>query len=263
MIMYQIHRIAAFNDNYIWLIQHNSNHAYVVDPGCGQTVINYLDINNIQLVGIFITHHHHDHTGGIALLQNHYQGKLTVFGPYNESIAGLTQPITLTEHQTDLLHIKDWNTDIKVTSVPGHTLGHIAYVIDDNLFCGDTLFSGGCGRLFEGTAQQMSLSLSILSQLPDATKVFCAHEYTQSNLTFASVVMPDNQFLKEYITEVNALRNDDKATIPTNIGLEKRINPFLQCNNPAVKIAVLLHSNEQIDDEIQVFKNLRRWKDNF
>ena len=261
--MYQIHRIAAFNDNYIWLIQYNSNHAYVVDPGCGKTVIDYLTANNIQLAGILITHHHHDHTGGIGLLQSYYQDKLTVFGPYNESITGLTQPIELTEHQTDILHIKDWNTDIKVISVPGHTRGHIAYIMDDNLFCGDTLFSGGCGRLFEGTAQQMSLSLSILSQLPDATKVFCAHEYTLSNLTFASVVMPDNQVLTDYFAEVNELRNDDKPTIPSSIGLEKKINPFLQCDDLAIKTAVSLHFNTQINDEIQAFKNLRLWKDDF
>lgn len=261
--MYQIHRIAAFNDNYIWLIQYNSSHAYVVDPGCGQTVMEYLTAHNIRLAGIFITHHHHDHTGGIALLQSCYQNKLTVFGPYNESIAGLTQPIELAEHQTNKLHIKDWNADIKVVSVPGHTRGHIAYIIDDNLFCGDTLFSGGCGRLFEGTAEQMSLSLSILAKLPDTTKVFCAHEYTLSNLKFAAVVMPDNQALKDYVSEVNELRNDYKPTIPTCIGLEKQINPFLQCNDLVIKTAVSLHSKEQIDDEIQVFKNLRLWKDNF
>ncbi|UJF23541.1 hydroxyacylglutathione hydrolase [Shewanella sp. OMA3-2] len=261
--MYQIHRIAAFNDNYIWLVQYNSSHAYVVDPGCGQTVIDYLAANKIQLSGIFITHHHHDHTGGIALLQNYHQDKLTVFGPYNESIVGLTQQIKLAEHQTDTLHIKDWHADIKVVSVLGHTRGHIAYIIDDNLFCGDTLFSGGCGRLFEGTAKQMSTSLSVLAKLPDATKVFCAHEYTQSNLTFAVVVMPDNKFLKNYLAEVNTLRKDNQATIPTNMGLEKRINPFLQCENLAIKSAVSLYSNEDVNDEIQVFKNLRLWKDNF
>lgn len=261
--MYQIHRIAAFNDNYIWLIQYNSHHAYVVDPGCGQSVIDYLAANNIQLAGIFITHHHHDHTGGIGLLQNYYQDQLTVFGPYNESIIGLTKPIELAQHQTDTLHIKDWNTDVKVVSVPGHTRGHIAYIIDDNLFCGDTLFSGGCGRLFEGTAEQMSKSLSILAQLPDATKVFCAHEYTLSNLTFAAVVMPDNQSLKDYMVKVNALRNDNQATIPTHIGLEKKVNPFLQCDQKSIKTAVSLYCNKEINDEIQVFKNLRLWKDNF
>ena len=261
--MYKTHRIPAFNDNYIWVIEDTQGAAYVVDPGCGKSAIHYLTSHNIQLVGILITHHHKDHTGGIALLQQAYGQKLSVYGPEIEAIDGLTSPISLAEHTSITLTLKHWSLPIQVYSVPGHTLGHIAYLIDDNLFCGDTLFSGGCGRMFEGTAAQMSQSLSLLASLPDSTQVFCAHEYTQSNLKFAIAVMPSNKALKTYIEKVNRLRAEGLPTIPSSILQEKKVNPFLRCEDEEIKLSVSSQFNQKITDNIQVFKNLRLWKDNF
>jgi hydroxyacylglutathione hydrolase len=261
--MYKTHLIPAFNDNYIWVIEDSHGAAYVVDPGCGQSVIDYLTANEIQLVGILITHHHKDHTGGIALLQQAYGQQLSVYGPANEAIDGLTVRISLAEHTSTELNLKHWQLPILVYSVPGHTIGHIAYLADDNLFCGDTLFSGGCGRLFEGSAAQMSKSLCILAALPDSTKVYCAHEYTQTNLKFAITVMPNNQALKTYIEQVISLRQQGLPTIPSSIRLEKQINPFLRCDQKEIKLSVSSHFNQKITDNIQAFKNLRLWKDNF
>jgi len=261
--MYKTHQISAFNDNYIWVIEDNHGAAYVVDPGCGQSVIDYVTSNKIQLVGILITHHHKDHTGGIALLQQANDQQLCVYGPGNEAIDGLTAPISIAEHTSTELNLKNWHQPIQVISVPGHTLGHIAYVIDDNLFCGDTLFSGGCGRLFEGSAAQMSKSLSLLSKLPDSTKVFCAHEYTQSNLKFAIAAMPNNKVLKNYIEQVDSLRKQGLSTIPSNILQEKKVNPFLRCEDVEIKLSLSSKFNQKITDNIQAFKKLRQWKDHF
>ena len=259
--MLNVHTIAAFNDNYIWLIhQTNSLNAYVVDPGCGQTVIDYLATTDLNLIGILITHHHSDHTGGIEKLQQHFNDNLTVYGPSNERIDGLTQPLTLeTTMSIDIPHLGL----TQVMAVPGHTLGHIAYYIDDKLFCGDTLFSGGCGRLFEGTPEQMLHSLTMLANLPDKTLVFCAHEYTRSNLDFALHITPKNLHLIDYANKVDQLRSQNKPTIPSSIATEKAINPFLRCHLNETQVAISAKGGLDNINDIQSFTLIREWKNQF
>ncbi|QIR14555.1 hydroxyacylglutathione hydrolase [Shewanella aestuarii] len=261
--MIQIHTIPAFTDNYIWLIRPTNRAAIVVDPGCAKSVISYLEQHEIQLAAILVTHHHNDHTGGIELLQQHYNNTLAVYGPGNENISGITVPIVLSEHSQMTLNIAELDSSIRVISVPGHTSGHLAYLIDGNLFCGDTLFSGGCGRLFEGTAEQMAKSLSLLAALPKETKVYCAHEYTEANLAFAKVVMPDNVALSSYQKKVISLRKLNQATIPSTIETESQINPFLRCETTEVQLQLSSHFNQIISNEIQAFTLLRQYKDNF
>ncbi len=263
--MLSVITIPAFNDNYIWLFhQANSNKAYVVDPGCAQSVLTYLNQadaqgNKLELVGILITHHHADHTGGIAELQQAHQQQLAVYGPSKEKISGLTQ---LIEHDQSmsLPHI---SSPVNVIEVPGHTLGHIAYSIEDALFCGDTLFSGGCGRLFEGTAEQMRASLAKLSSLNANTKVYCAHEYTQANLAFAIAVEPNNGALQQYQQSVHKARENNISTIPTTIATELAINPFLRSNCTEIKQSISEQFNVENPTDLQTFTLLRQWKNNF
>ncbi|MGX9459689.1 hydroxyacylglutathione hydrolase [Shewanella sp. A14] len=259
--MLNVHTIPAFNDNYIWLIhQDNSRFAYVVDPGNGQNVIDYIATTNLELVGILITHHHADHTGGIALLQQHFNHTLNVYGPNNENIAGLTHPIDVKAQTTlDIAHLGS----VAVLAVPGHTLGHIAYNLQQSLFCGDTLFSAGCGRLFEGTPEQMLTSLSMLAHLPDSTRVYCAHEYTQANIEFALHVTPNNQQLIDYADTVKQLRVKNSPSIPSSIRIEKAINPFLRCHLNETQIAISTQFGLDKIDTIQTFTKLRQWKDSF
>ncbi|WP_350977990.1 hydroxyacylglutathione hydrolase [Shewanella sp. AC34-MNA-CIBAN-0136] len=259
--MLNVHTIPAFNDNYLWLIHQTSSlDAYVVDPGCGQSVIDYLATTELNLVGILITHHHSDHTGGIKQLQQHFNNRLIVYGPSNEPIDGLTHPLTVSS---------DINIEIphlgltQVMAVPGHTLGHIAYYIDDKLFCGDTLFSSGCGRLFEGTPTQMLQSLTMLANLPDQTQVFCAHEYTQSNVDFALHVTPNNSQLIDYAHKVGQLRSQNIPTIPSTIATEKAINPFLRCHLNETQVAISTEYKITNIDDIQTFTLLREWKNQF
>ena len=259
--MLNVHTIPAFNDNYIWLIHlTNSRYAYVVDPGCGQSVLDYIATTDLELVGILITHHHADHTGGITRLQQHFNHKLEVYGPNNENITGLTHPLMIESQITiDIPHLGPTT----VMAVPGHTLGHIAYYLQQCLFCGDTLFSAGCGRLFEGTPEQMLNSLSMLAQLPDCTKVYCAHEYTQANIDFALHVTPKNQQLIEYADTIKRLRAQNKPSIPSSIGLEKAINPFLRCHLGETQDTVAAELGKKKVTDIQTFTKLRSWKNNF
>lgn len=257
-----IEPIRAFSDNYIWLITDNStNRCFVVDPGDARPVIDTVTTRGLELTGILITHHHADHSGGIATLLEHYQA--TVYGPENPAIKHVSRRLT-ENNEVDVL-----GHSYRVLSVPGHTLDHIAFFDSQQktLFCGDTLFSAGCGRLFEGTAEQMQHSLSKFRKLPEQTQVFCAHEYTASNLKFAQAVEPDNTDISDYIARVKQLRADDLPTIPTSIGLEKRINPFLRTNNNLVRnIARNRLSNEQLTGELpesEVLRVIRKWKDNF
>jgi hydroxyacylglutathione hydrolase len=259
--MLSVHTIPAFNDNYLWLVHHtDSLDAYVVDPGCATSVIDYLATTQLNLVGILITHHHNDHTGGIKQLQQYFNHKLDVFGPSNERIDGLTIPLIVDSVSTiNIPHLGE----TQVMAVPGHTLGHIAYYIDSKLFCGDTLFSGGCGRLFEGSPSQMLQSLKMLATLPDITQVFCAHEYTRANLDFAQHVTPNNQKLNEYAEKVDQLRSQNIPTIPSTIATEKAINPFLRCHLNETQVAISNHHNIANVDEIQAFTLLREWKNQF
>lgn len=263
--MLTITAVKAFNDNYIWVLQQQPHtQVYVVDPGDAKVVINYLSANQLTLAGILLTHHHRDHTGGVAELQAYSDNQLTVYGPNNEAIADMTHPLDAKTQPTLTLDYLD--APLQVLSVPGHTAGHIAYVIEDSLFCGDTLFSGGCGRLFEGTPAQMLASLKQLSQLPEKTQVYCAHEYTLSNLKFALSVNPNNIELQAYNEQAKKLRNQDEPTIPSTIALERAINPFLRAADPDIVDSIKQHFNaikQTSLDELSCFTLLRQWKDIF
>ena len=255
--------IKAFNDNYIWAISNRVNdNTALVDPGDAKVCLDYLQKNKLKLSAILITHHHSDHVGGIKKLLEYAQEKdwtVKVYGPASENIAHLD--IKLKENDT--VNLTELGCEFNVLDLPGHTKGHIAYHNDEVLFCGDTLFSGGCGRLFEGTPKQMHHSLTKLASLPDNTLVYCAHEYTQANLAFALTVEPSNNNLNNYAEQVKSLRLDMQATIPSTIGLEKQINPFMRCNEEAVKLASQTYSKQLQTTDSDVFSVIRGWKDNF
>lgn len=250
--------LPAFADNYIWLL-HDGGRALVVDPGDAQPVLQALQRDGLHLAAILVTHHHPDHTGGVQALRE--ATGAAVYGPARERIPA---PFTPLKHG-DIVTVLDiaW----QVIDVPGHTAGHIAYFAQDIegaplLFCGDTLFSGGCGRLFEGTPAQMLTSLDTLAALPGTTRVCCTHEYTLANLRFARAVEPGNQALIHYETECRALRERQMPTLPSTLSVERQINPFLRTRERAVKQAVQ-DWQSTADDEIAVFAALRQWKNEF
>lgn len=250
--------LEAFSDNYIWMI-HDGKHAVVVDPGEAAPVLEALRTHALTLVGILVTHHHADHVGGIAALREHLTGP--VWGPRRETIP---QPYLALD---DGDGVQVLGLDFQVIDVPGHTAGHIAYYCADApggplLFCGDTLFSGGCGRLFEGTPAQMHASLARLAALPEQTRVCCAHEYTLSNLRFAQAVEPDNTDLADYATRCTAWRAVGRPTLPSSIGQERRVNPFLRCDVPTVMRSARAQGASG-SDAVAVLAALREWKNGF
>jgi hydroxyacylglutathione hydrolase len=260
-------QLQAFNDNYIWLIK-DSNKVWVVDPGDGQVVIGYLEEHSLELSGILITHHHKDHIGGVSSLRdwvlnnNPTNDIFEIYGPSKEDIPFMTQP--LNGGQTISIF---GNLSINVMDVGGHTKGHIAYFVNNaqppRVFCGDTLFASGCGRIFEGTAEQMFSSLQQLASLPSDTLVCCAHEYTLSNLRFAQVVEPNNRDLQAWIGLANSLREQNKPTVPTTIGLELRVNPFLRCDVDEVRQSAQSYTGKELKLPVDVFTAVRSWKDVF
>ena len=250
--------LPAFSDNYIWLL-HDQSHALVVDPGDAQPVLAALQKFNLQLQAILVTHHHPDHTGGLAELRQATGAQ--VFGPERELIP---QPLT---QLRDGAQVQCLGLTFEVIDVPGHTAGHIAYYAGvpeqaPLLFSGDTLFSGGCGRLFEGTPAQMLASLDRLAALPDATRICCAHEYTLSNLKFARAVEPGNAALGDYAAAAQRLRAAQQCTLPSNMLLERRINPFLRSRQPDV-IRAAQAFDASARGEVAVFAALRQWKNQF
>lgn len=253
----RVEPIRAFSDNYIWCL-HDGTHAVVIDPGQAEPVQAFLHQNNLQLSGILITHHHYDHTGGITKLVS-MRPDIPVSGPEGGHIRGITHAV----REDDTVTLPQLNCTFSVLAVPGHTLDHIAFYGHGALFCGDTLFNGGCGRLFEGSAQQMLQSLSKFQHLAEDTVVYCAHEYTQANLAFARAVEPDNETLAEYQQEVAQLRKKDRPTVPTRLSLQYQINPFLRAHEPTVAAAARQKSDESLTDEVSVFAAIRQWKDNF
>ncbi len=257
--MLVIDPICAFKDNYIWII-HNQNYAVVVDPGIAFPVIEYLQLKKLQLTTILVTHHHHDHTGGVANLLRSFN--VPVYGPYNEFIATITHPL----REGDLINLQEMPLNLTVIETPGHTQGHIAYYGSNPanmVFCGDTLFSCGCGRIFEGTSEQLYGSLQKLSQLPDDTLIYCTHEYTQNNIRFARVIDSKNSKLIELEIKAQELRNQNLPTIPTTLGLEKTVNPFLRCNQREIIHSAQKYSAKSLLDPLSVFTVLRDWKNNF
>ena len=250
--------LPAFEDNYLWLL-HDGHQALVVDPGDAAPVDGALRRLGLRLAAILVTHHHGDHTGGVAALREATGAQ--VFGPARERIPEPFTPLAGGDR------IEVLGTAFRVIDVPGHTAGHIAYFADDVdgaplLFCGDTLFSGGCGRLFEGTPAQMLASLDALAALPADTRVCCAHEYTLGNLRFARAVEPANEALADYERQCQALRAQGVPTLPSRIGLERAVNPFLRSREAAVTRSVQAHA-ASANDEVAVFAALRQWKNEF
>lgn len=256
-----IHGLPAFQDNYIWAVQHGDAVA-IIDPGDAQPVVRALEARGWKLAAILLTHHHRDHVGGVEALLAH--SAVPVYGPANEKLPHCD--IRLREG--DRVQLPEVALDMEVFDVPGHTAGHIAYFgraagQHPVLFCGDTLFASGCGRLFEGTAEQMYDSLGKLSALPDETRVYCAHEYTLSNLRWAQAVEPDNPYIASWTEEAVALRDAGKATVPTRMGHERKVNPFLRATEPAVIEAVARYVGRPVGAGVDAFGALRSWKDNF
>jgi len=250
--------LPAFDDNYIWML-HDGHRALVVDPGDAQPVLAALQRENLQLQGILVTHHHPDHTGGVDVLRTVTDA--AVYGPALERMLEPLQRLRGGE-RVELLGL-----DLQVLDVPGHTAGHIAYFAEvpgeaPVLFCGDTLFSGGCGRLFEGTAQQMQASLARLAALPGATRVCCAHEYTLSNLKFAVEVEPDNPQLLAYQAQCQALRGQGLPTLPSTLETERLINPFLRSEQPTI-LASARRFDAQGLAHNGAFSTLRQWKNQY
>ncbi|RKF17377.1 hydroxyacylglutathione hydrolase [Alginatibacterium sediminis] len=253
----QVIQIPAFNDNYIWLIKaSNSQQCIVVDPGDAQPVLERIKSLELELCGVLLTHHHNDHHGGIPrLLEEYPQAK----------VYGLTKPQYSfdCESISELEQIEVIGLKFDVLHFSGHTVDHIGFMIENNLFCGDTLFSAGCGRLLGGSAKQLFESLKIISALPSHTRIYCAHEYTLDNLRFAHKIEPHNPDLTAYIARVSKLRHQGLPTIPSTLDLELKVNPFLRTDSPELQATVQMHCKRAINDELEFFTELRRWKDDF
>ena len=252
--------IPAFADNYIWVLRDGDN-AAVVDPGDAAPVLRYLDAQRLQLTSILTTHHHADHVGGVRTLLERVA--VPVFGPAGETIPGRTVALA----EGDSIVVPGFGIAFAVLDVPGHTAGHIAYFGDVGdqpvLFCGDTLFACGCGRLFEGTPAQMWQSLGKLASLPPATQVYCAHEYTLANLRFALAVEPDSEALHARQIAEQAKRDRHEPTVPSTIAIERATNPFLRADIPSVRAVIAARGGQTPPDAVAAFAALRAWKNAF
>ena len=252
--------IPAFTDNYIWLLRDGA-HAVAVDPGDAAPVIAYLEREGLVLTAILATHHHGDHVGGIPALLA--RDRVPVYGPAGESIPGRTHPLV----EGDTFAVPGLPVTLRTLDIPGHTAGHIALFGDVGgqpcVFCGDTLFAAGCGRLFEGTPAQMWASLGALARLPAATRVYCGHEYTLANLRFASAVEPGNPDVIARMAHERAKRERGEPTLPSTIALERTTNPFLRAGVAAVRAAAARQAGQPLHDDVATFAALRAWKNEF
>lgn len=253
--MIDISAIPALQDNYIWAI-HDNRHATVVDPGEVAPVLEFLNMHGLQLNAILCTHRHGDHIGGIAGLREVYN--VPVYGRRHPDNPHITHDL----HEGDSLKLDPLGIAFTILEVPGHINDHIAYLAPEMLFCGDVLFGGGCGRNFEGTKTQLHHSLQRLAQLPDNTRVYCAHEYTAANLRFALACEPGNPALQQRIAATQQLRAANQPTVPSTIALEKATNPFLRCTQPEI-IRTLQQHGLTDTSELGVFSAMRDWKNRF
>ena len=247
--------ITCLKDNYIWMLHNAQGHAICIDPGESSPVLTTCEAHGLQLVALLITHHHSDHTGGIAELCAHWPS-LRVYGPEDSRVFA-------TIRLKDGDAFEELGRRFQIMHVPGHTQSHIAFYTDGYVFCGDTLFSLGCGRIFEGTADQMQSSLERFFSLPDSTAVCCGHEYTLANAAFALHVDPENLSLQQYYKKIMSLRRASRPTLPSLLSQERAANPFLRCDSPSIQFSVNRHYNCVFSDRNAVFAALRQWKDTY
>jgi len=245
-------------DNYIWLL-HTEKYAIVVDPGVAEPVLSFLKKHQLQPLAILITHRHHDHINGIKTLTEVYN--IPVYGPRLETISGVTELL----NEGDELNFEEMALKLTVLEIPGHTLGHIAYFGNSLLFCGDTLFGCACGKMFEGTPAQYLHSLKRLAALPVNTSVYCAHEYTENNIRFARQCEPSNLQLIQRQIDVIELRKNNIPSVPFFLADEIATNPFLRCDQPEIirTVSDYFQITLPLNDEVEVFASLRKWRDQF
>lgn len=256
MAAYEVVALRAFADNYIWTIR-DDRYAAVIDPGDAQPVIDYLKQEHLTLVAILNTHHHADHVGGNAALLA--RTAVPVYGPRDERIPEVSMRLADGQRFT----LPHFGIEMETLEIPGHTRSHVAFFGGGMLFCGDTLFAAGCGRLFEGTPRQMHDSLTRLSRLPDDTRVYCGHEYTLSNIRFARAAEPGNQQLPALEARMQALRDAGQPTLPSTIAQEKATNPFMRVSAPGVADSASARAGKPLTDPVSVLAEIRDWKNNF
>ncbi|MEE4272373.1 MAG: hydroxyacylglutathione hydrolase [Thermoanaerobaculales bacterium] len=256
--MLHVWPVEVLADNYVWVLeQEGSPRVVVVDPGDASPVIAALTERNLEIAAVILTHHHHDHVGGLAEIVDCFHP--AVFGAGSDGIPGVDHPV----EGGDLIPLTDLDLELEVLSLPGHTANHLGFLGSGIVLVGDTLFAGGCGRIFEGTVEQMHQSLTGLAGLPRETKAYCAHEYTVANLRFGRKVEPVNTAIADRLAAAEAARNEDQPTVPSTIGWELETNVFLRCNHPAVADAAEARVGRPLRSSAEVFGVVRAWKDDW